>query len=191
MKVAQVGMDPGANAMLDHGQGDIRPSDRRRESPTMRHQTTIERTGPNTAGSPVSDEVLTALGGGRRPAVTVTVNRSTVGAMGGRSLIPLSSTHRSAAGVEGGETLDVEIGLDTAPRTVVVPENFATAPAAEPVALATFERLSNSDRSWHVLQVEGAKAPETRVRRIAKSVAMLGEGRGPPNTPRDIVTDDR
>ncbi|MGA9596116.1 MAG: YdeI/OmpD-associated family protein, partial [Acidimicrobiia bacterium] len=34
-----------------------------------------------------------------------------------------------------------------------------------------------SDRSWHVLQVAGAKAPETRERRIAKSVAALAQGR--------------
>ncbi len=148
----------------------------------MRYQTTIERTGPNTAGIPVPDEVLTALGGGRRPAITVTVNgytyRSTVGAMGGRCLIPLSSAHRAAADLEGGETLDVEIELDTAPRTVELPVDLAAALAAEPAALATFERLSYSDKSWHVLQVEGAKAPETRARRIAKSVAMLREGRG-------------
>lgn len=126
------------------------------------------------------DEVLTALGGGRRPAVTVSLNghkyRSTVGSMGGRSLIPLSSAHR-ATGVEGGETLDVEIELDTAPRTVAVPPDFAAALSAYSAALATFERLSNSDKSWHVLQVEGAKASETRARRIAKSVAILGEGR--------------
>ena len=148
----------------------------------MRYQTIIERTGPNTAGIPVPDEVLTALGGGRRPAVTVSLNgytyRSTVGSMGGRSLIPLSSAHRAASGVEGGETLDLEIELDEAPRTVVVPQDFTTALATEPAAVATFERLSNSDKSWHVLQVEGAKAPETRARRIAKSVAMLREGRG-------------
>jgi hypothetical protein len=148
----------------------------------MRYPTIIERTGPSTAGIPVPDEVLTALGGGRRPAVTVSLNgytyRSTVGAMGGRSLIPLSSAHRAAAGVEGGETLDVEIELDAAPRTVVLPPDFAAELAAEPTALATFERLSTSDKSWHVLQVEGAKAPETRARRIARSVAMLSEGRG-------------
>ena len=148
----------------------------------MRYPTTIERTGPNTAGIPVPDEVLTGLGGGRRPAVTVTLNgytyRSTVGSMGGRSLIPLSSAHRAAAGVEGGEKLEVEIELDTAPRTLDVPADLAAALAAEPAASATFERLSYSDKSWHVLQVEGAKAPETRARRIAKSVAMLREGRG-------------
>ncbi len=148
----------------------------------MRFEVTIERTGPNTAGIPVPDDVLTALGGGRRPAVTVSLNgytyRSTVGSMGGRSLIPLSSAHRAAASLEGGETLAVELELDAAPRTVVAPPDLAAALAAAPAARATFERLSNSDKSWHVLQVEGAKAPETRARRIAKSVAMLREGRG-------------
>jgi len=183
MAVAQIGVDPRATAPTGMTvRGHMASSDRRRESPTMRYQTIIERTGPTTAGIPVPEEVLTALGGGRRPAVRVSLNgytyRSTVGSMGGRSLIPLSSAHRAASRVEGGETLDVDIELDTAPRTVEVPADLAAALAAEPAALATFERLSNSDRSWHVLQVEGAKAPETRARRIAKSVAMLREGRG-------------
>lgn len=148
----------------------------------MRFQTTIERTGTNTAGIPVPEEVLSTLGAGRRPAVTVSLNgytyRSTVGSMGGRTLIPLSSAHRAASGIEGGETLEIELELDTAPRTVDVPPDLAAALAAEPAALATFERLSYSDKSWHVLQVEGAKSPDTRERRIAKSVAMLSEGRG-------------
>ena len=148
----------------------------------MRLHTIVERTGTNTCGIPVPDEFLVALGGGRRPAVTVTLNdytyRSTVGTMGGRSLIPLSSANRAASGVAGGETLDVEIELDSEPRTVAVPDDFAAALAADQAAQATFERLSYSDKSWHVLQVEGARTAETRTRRIAKSVAMLGEGRG-------------
>jgi len=61
---------------------------------------------------------------------------------------------------------------------VEVPADLAAALAAEPAAQATFDRLSYSDKSWHVLQVEGAKAPETRARRIEKSVTMLREGRG-------------
>ena len=42
---------------------------------------------------------------------------------------------------------------------------------------ATFEKLSNSNKGWHVLQVTGAKTDETRQRRIAKSVETLREGR--------------
>ena len=37
-------------------------------------------------------------------------------------------------------------------------------------ARRTFDALSYSNRSWHVLQVTGAKTDETRQRRITKSV---------------------
>jgi uncharacterized protein YdeI (YjbR/CyaY-like superfamily) len=40
-----------------------------------------------------------------------------------------------------------------------------------------FDGLSNSNKKWHVLNIEGAKSPETRQRRIEKSVEMLREGR--------------
>jgi uncharacterized protein YdeI (YjbR/CyaY-like superfamily) len=48
---------------------------------------------------------------------------------------------------------------------------------AEPAARATFDGLSYSNKSWHVLQVTGAKTEETRQRRIARSVEALKQGR--------------
>ena len=44
-------------------------------------------------------------------------------------------------------------------------------------ARRTFDGLSYSNKSWHVLQVEGAKTDETRQRRIAKSIDILKQGR--------------
>ncbi len=67
--------------------------------------------------------------------------------------------------------------LDTAPRPVTVPADFGAALDAEPAARRTYDGLSYSNKSWHVLQVEGAKTDETRQRRIAKSVNILKEGR--------------
>jgi uncharacterized protein YdeI (YjbR/CyaY-like superfamily) len=58
-----------------------------------------------------------------------------------------------------------------------VPDDLAAALDAEPAARRTFDGLSYSNRSWHVLQVEGAKSDETRQRRIETSVAALREGR--------------
>ena len=64
----------------------------------MRYETTMAQVGNNT-GIPVPLEVLDALGGGRRPAVALTVNglgyRSTVGSMGGEFLVPFSSALRA------------------------------------------------------------------------------------------------
>jgi uncharacterized protein YdeI (YjbR/CyaY-like superfamily) len=60
---------------------------------------------------------------------------------------------------------------------VVVPDDLAAALDAEPAARATFDGLSYSNRSWHVLQVTGARTEETRQRRIARSVETLRQGR--------------
>ena len=48
---------------------------------------------------------------------------------------------------------------------------------ADPAARQTFDGLSYSNRSWHVLSIEGAKTEATRQRRIEKSIATLHEGR--------------
>jgi hypothetical protein len=147
----------------------------------MRFRTTIQQTGKNTTGIPVPDDVVAALGSGKRPAVTVTVNgysyRSTVASMGGVSMVSLSAEHRAGAGVAGGDEVEVDLELDTAPREVTVPDDLAAALDAEPAARATFDGLSYSNKSWHVLQVTGAKTDETRQRRIAKSVESLRQGR--------------
>ena len=73
--------------------------------------------------------------------------------------------------------MDVDLELDTAPREVAVPDDFAAALDADPEARRTFDGLSYSNRSWHVLSIEGAKTDETRQRRIEKSIATLHEGR--------------
>jgi hypothetical protein len=147
----------------------------------MRFHTTILQTGKTACGIRVPDEVVEALGAGKRPAVTVTINgylyRSTVAVMGGTYMVGVNAENRAGARVVGGEAVDVEMELDTAPRSVAEPADFAAALKAEPEARRMFDGLSYSNKSWHVLQVEGAKTTETRQRRIAKSIAILNEGR--------------
>jgi uncharacterized protein YdeI (YjbR/CyaY-like superfamily) len=60
---------------------------------------------------------------------------------------------------------------------IPVPDEVVEALGVESAARRTFDALSYSNRSWHVLQVTGAKTDETRQRRIAKSVEALKEGR--------------
>jgi hypothetical protein len=147
----------------------------------MRFRTTIVQSGKTTTGIQVPDEVVAALGSGKRPAVKVTVNgysyRSSVASIGGVFMVSLSAEHRAGAGVGGGDEVDVDLELDTAPREVAVPPDLAAALDAEPAARATFDGLSYSNKSWHVLQVTGAKSDETRQRRVAKSVDTLKRGR--------------
>ena len=147
----------------------------------MRFRATIQQSGKTTTGIQVPEEVIEALGSGKRPAVRVTINgytyRSTVAVLGGRSMVGVSAEHRAGAGVAGGDEVDVDIELDTAPREVTVPADLAAALDAEPAARRTFDGLSYSNKSWHVLQVEGAKTDETRQRRIARSMDILKQGR--------------
>ncbi|MGW3329435.1 YdeI/OmpD-associated family protein [Streptomyces rubiginosohelvolus] len=142
----------------------------------MKFSTTMFQSGNNT-GIEVPEDVVEALGAGKRPPVNVTVNgyayRSTIAPMGGQYLIPFSSDKRKATGIGGGDAIEVELTLDTAPRTVEPPEDLAAALAAAPGAAETFAALSPSRQKAHVTSIEGAKAQETRERRIAKTVAEL------------------
>lgn len=130
----------------------------------------------NNTGIEVPPEVIEQLGGGKRPAVKVVVNGfaydSTVGVMGGRFLVPFSSDKRAATGIAGGDALVVELEIDTAPRTVDVPDDLAAALAAAGLTEA-FDRLAPSHRKAHVTSVQRAKAAETRARRIDAVVAKL------------------
>lgn len=142
---------------------------------SVEYRTVMYLSGRNT-GIPVPPEVLDELGGGRRPAVSVVVNgyrySSTVGSMGGRALVPFAAERRAASGIAGGDALEVSLELDAAPRETPVPEDLAAA-LAEAGVRAAFDALSPSRRKAHVTAVEGAKAPETRARRVAAVVAAL------------------
>ena len=72
-----------------------------------------------------------------------------------------------------GDTIEVDLELDTAPREVDVPADFAAALDAAPVAKRAFEALSYSNKRRYTLSIEDAKSAETRQRRIEKSVREL------------------
>jgi hypothetical protein len=143
----------------------------------MEFRAELERNGGNATGFEVPAAVVEGLGGGGRPKVVVTVNgfefRSSIARMGGRYLLGVSAERRAAAGIDGGQVLDVTVVLDTAERTVTVPGDLAAALAGAPAAKAAFDKLSYSHQSRHVLAVEGAKKPETRARRVAAVVEEL------------------
>jgi len=147
----------------------------------MKFRTTLQRFGANNTGIEVPEEILTALGRGRRVKVVATVNgytyRTSVAPAMGKILMPFSSEHRAASGLLGGEEIEVEIIPDDAPREVEVPIDLATALAAAPEASAFFVGLSYTNQRAYVLWVEDAKKPKTRSARVAKAVEMLSEHR--------------
>jgi uncharacterized protein YdeI (YjbR/CyaY-like superfamily) len=62
---------------------------------------------------------------------------------------------------------------DEAPRVVEVPDDLAAELAGDPAAKAAWDALSPSRRRAHVDAISGAKAAETRARRLAKVLADL------------------
>jgi hypothetical protein len=135
----------------------------------------------NATGIVVPQEAVESLGKSKKPAVVVTIGdfsyRSTVAVMGGQFLIPLSQERRAAARLEPGQTIEVTLELDTAPRTVEVPEDLAAALDAAAGTREAFDKLAPSMRKEHVRQVEEAKTQETRERRIARIVEKLAESK--------------
>jgi bifunctional DNA-binding transcriptional regulator/antitoxin component of YhaV-PrlF toxin-antitoxin module len=130
----------------------------------------------DATGIQVPPEAITALASGKKPRVKVSLNgytyRSTVAVMGGAYLIPLAKEHRSAAGIQAGDTVEIILELDTEERTIEVPADLAAA-LSEHGVKERFDQLAYSVRKEHVRQVESAKGEETRKRRIEKIVGGL------------------
>lgn len=151
------------------------------EATPARFRATLELGGKTATGIWVPADVVAALGPTKRPAVRVTIAgtayRSTVASMRGRFMLPVSAEVREAAGVAAGDEVDVTLELDTAPREVTVPPDFAAALDGDDQARRFFDGLSYSNKRRFVLSIEGAKTAETRQRRIEKAVASLSAGR--------------
>ena len=112
-----------------------------------------------------------------RAPVKVTLNgftyRSSIAAMGGPPFIPLRTSNREAAGLEGGETIDIRLDLDTEKRVVKPPADLVKALKAAGSVWDRWQTLSYTHQREHVEAIEGAKQAETRVRRIQKAVQQI------------------
>jgi hypothetical protein len=131
----------------------------------------------NTAGFVVPDEAVEELGGGRKPKVVVTIGshtwRSSIVNMGGQFMLGVSIANRAAAGVAAGQVLDLDVELDTAPRTVDVPEDLAAELARDSEARTAWERWSFTRQNEAARLLTEARKPETRTRRLEKVLAEL------------------
>jgi hypothetical protein len=125
---------------------------------------------------PVLFDPKTVFGKVRAP-VTVTINhytyRSTICSMGGVVGIPLRKSNREAAGLEGGETVEVKLELDTDKREVKPPGDLVKALKATPPAWDRWRELSFTHQREYVEAIEEAKRPETRDRRVEDAVRMI------------------
>jgi hypothetical protein len=144
--------------------------------------TLLQAEGMSATGIPVPDEVVKELGGSKNAAVVVKVRKTgavtnwyeyriSIATRGGY-IMSFSSANRAASGLVAGDPLDVSIELDTLPRTVEIPDDLRAALEAAGV-LDSFLALSYSHQRAHLEPILSAKAPETRARRIEKTLAIL------------------
>jgi hypothetical protein len=112
-----------------------------------------------------------------RAPVRVTINghtyRSTIASMGGTICIPLRRSNREAAGLEGGERLEVKLDLDTEKREIEAPADLVKALRDSPPAFDRWRELSYSHQREYVEAIEEAKKPKTRARRIDQAVKAI------------------
>lgn len=142
----------------------------------LRLHTVLTGRGP-AAAILLTDEQVASLGAGKAFPVAVTIGGRTarlrVARMGSENMIGFSKAVRSDLGLEIGQEIDAVIRVDSAERTVDVPDELATALDADPAVRAAFDALSYSVRREHARNVADAKQDATRDRRIAKIVEGL------------------
>ena len=147
----------------------------------MKFTARVLLSGKSATGVEVPPEIVDALGGGRRPKVKATIGdytyRNSVAPMNGTFMLSISAEVRNAAGVAAGDTVEIDLVLDTEPRELPIPDDFAHALALNPAAEQFFNGLSYSLRRVHVDPIHSAKSQETRQRRITKSIALLAHGK--------------
>jgi Bacteriocin-protection, YdeI or OmpD-Associated/Domain of unknown function (DUF1905) len=136
--------------------------------------------GPAAAFVLDDEQVATVGEGAKRFPVVATVNgytwRTSVARMGGEFLVGLNKEVRTGAGVQAGDTVTLELTLDTEPRTVDVPPPLAQALDADPKAKAIYHGLAFTHRKEYARWIAEAKRDETRERRVAKALEMLHGG---------------
>ncbi len=145
----------------------------------MRFRTKILPAGTTAAGIEVPAKVVAALGSSKRPPVRATINgftyRSTVAVMGGKFMLGVSNEVRKSAGIAAGDTVDIDLELDTEAREVPIPPDFAAALGRNAKATKFFESLSYSKKLRLVIPID-VKDAATRERRISETVARLSAG---------------
>lgn len=160
------------------------PTKSQTKSPTKRFRVLLEKhEGSEATGFYVPFDVPTVFGTRARVPVRGTINgfafRSSIAPMGGgRHCMVVNKEVRAGAKAAGGEMISVVLERDPEPRTVEPPADFLRAlQRASPAARATWESLSYTHRKEHVRAAEEAKRPETRARRIERSMSMLATGK--------------
>lgn len=114
--------------------------------------------------------------GAKRVPVKVQVNgaeyRSTIARMNGKFIMAVPKIFRDAANIKAGDFIEIAMERDTEKRFVEVPKDLADALENAKLREA-FAKMSFTHQKEYVNAINEAKKPETRVRRIEKTVEAL------------------
>lgn len=115
--------------------------------------------------------------GGKRVPVCGTINdapfRSTIFRMRGENFMVVNRELREAANANAGDTVRVVIERDNAPRTIEAPPDLVAALNENPASKEIWEKLSFTHQKEFVKAIEDSKKPETRTRRINKTIEEM------------------
>ena len=114
--------------------------------------------------------------GAKRVPVKVWINgvehRSTIVRMDGKYMMAVPKVFRDAAGIKGGEMIEVTMEKDLEKRVVEVPKDFADALKKTDLT-EVFSKMSFTHQKEYVRAIIEAKKEETRIRRIEKTIEQL------------------
>ena len=143
---------------------------------TLTLRTTLTPFGPAGAIE-LSDEQVASLTTAKAFPVVVTIGDHTaqlrLSRMGGKNCIGFSKATRALLGVDIGDEFDATIAVDTAERTVDIPDALAHALAEDAAARAAYDALSYTRRKEIARSIADAKQDATRARRLAKALDEL------------------
>ena len=120
--------------------------------------------------------------GEKRVPVRAEINgakyRGSVVRMGGRYMLGIPKAFRESAGIKAGDNIVVTLERDVAPRAVTSPPELAKELKKDKNLRSAWEKLSFTVQKENTRSIEEAKQPETRARRIEKTLLMLREKAG-------------
>ena len=115
--------------------------------------------------------------GAKRAKVKVWINgaeyRGSAVRMGSECyMVGVPKAFREAAGIKGGEQIEVTLERDDEPRVVTLPEDLAAA-ILEAGVQDAWDKLSYTHQKENARDVEGTKGAELRAKKVQKIVTML------------------
>jgi bifunctional DNA-binding transcriptional regulator/antitoxin component of YhaV-PrlF toxin-antitoxin module len=115
--------------------------------------------------------------GAKRVPVKATINgaeyRGSIVRMGGKYMLGIPKAFREAAGIKAGDNIVVTLARDAEERTVIIPEDLSKTLNKDRALRQAWDKLSYTVRKENARALEEAKQPETRARRLEKTLEML------------------